>query len=96
MSQLQEQLVVCKKEIAKPHRQKQQVEAVMQMHEIKIRAAELRPIRPHYNLSLLGHGNLTRLTYQILRDSESGTATTRDIVAAVFEALPSHLDPDPD
>ena len=96
LARLREQVAACKKEIAGLRTRRQQVEAVMRMHEIKIKAEELRPIRPHYNLCLLGHGGLTRLIYSVLRQSASGTATTRDIVAAVFNALPSKSSPDPD
>jgi hypothetical protein len=92
--QLREQMAVCRKEIAGLQAKQLQIEAVMRMHEIKLNAQELRPIRPHSHLSLLGHGGLTRLIYATLRESESGTATTRDFVAAVSKALPVCLDPD--
>jgi hypothetical protein len=89
VAQLREQITAFEKEIAGLHEQKRQIEAVMQMHEVRINAEELRPIRPQHNSSLLGYGGLTRLIYRVLRKSENGTATTRDIVAAVFNAMPS-------
>lgn len=94
IEQFREQIAICKKEIAGLQAQQSQIEAVMRMHEIKLNARELRPIRPHHNLSVLGHGGLTRLIYTTLRQTGKGTATTRDIVVAVSDALGVSLSPD--
>jgi len=94
MARFREQIATCKKEITGLQAQQTQIEAVMRMHEVKLNARELRPIRPHYNLCVLGHGGLTRLIYATLHQSENNTATTRDIVAAVSSALPISLSHD--
>lgn len=91
LDRMREQIAAFEKEIIELHEQKRQIEAVMQMHEIRINAEELRPIRPQYNPFLLGYGGVTRLIYKVLRQSENGTASTKNIVEAVLAAIPSHV-----
>lgn len=67
----------------------QQIEAVMGMHEAGVEPRALRPIRPHYNKAVLAYGGITKVVLDRIRQSETQTASTRDIVLAVLQLLPS-------
>jgi len=78
----------CRTEIRRLQGQLVQVEAVMRLHEIQVDPKDLRPIRPHKNKAVLRYGGITRLVFTMLRTAKEKTATTREIVAAVIDALP--------
>lgn len=78
----------CRTEIRRLQSQLAQVEAVMRLHELQVDPKDLRPILPHKNKAVLQYGGVTRLVFAMLRVAETKTATTREIVAAVIDALP--------
>lgn len=81
-------------EIAELLRRQQQVESVMQLHEVRVDPRNLRPIRPHYRKFALGYGGLTRVIYKTLGAANNNTATTREIMVAVLALLPSEPAPE--
>lgn len=83
-----------KSEIADLLRRQRQVEAVMQLHAVRIDPRKLRPIRPHQSRPILGYGGFSRTIYKTLGMAENSTATTRDIMAAVLAILPQKPSPD--
>lgn len=83
-----------KTEIAELFRRQQQVESVMQLHEVRVDPRKLRPIRPHHHKPVLGYGGLTRVIYKTLGAANDNTATTREIMVAVLALLPSEPAPE--
>jgi hypothetical protein len=75
-------------DIRELRKQLAQVEAVMRLHEIQIDPKDLRPVRPHESKAVTRYGGITSVAVSTLRSSETKTATTREIVAAVIRTYP--------
>lgn len=78
----------CRTEIRELRKQLAQVEAVMRLHEVQIDPKDLRPVRPHENKAIMRYGGITSVVVATLRCSETKTATTKEIVAAVIRTYP--------
>lgn len=92
LERLRAEVAKCESEIAGLQQTRTQVEAVMRLHEVQVNPVDLRPIRPQFNKAVLGYGGVTRIVFATLRTAKNGTATTREITAAVLEALPQKPD----
>jgi len=70
------------------------IKAVMRMHEVRVDPRDLKAIRPHRQPAVLEYGGITRTAFRTLRQAQKNTATTREIVAAVFNAMPKRPEGD--